>query len=120
MNRPKLWSASGSRSDELYVAEVDLSIEDEHSHGTTQAPAWQELEYSAVVHATLEALEKRIEGVELQDGYLLRMGRGLVAVVVLNWQDDTYTGSAFVKRHVEDSIARATLDALNRIITRNG
>jgi hypothetical protein len=117
--RPKLWSATGTRNDDLYVAEVDLTIDDHHSKGTTRAPAWQELEYSAVVHATLAALEEKIDGVQLEDGYLLRMGRGLAAVVVLRWQEDTYTGSAFVKRHVEDAIARATLDALNRIITND-
>ena len=73
---------------------------------------------SATVDAVAEML--RASAVEVQSAELITVGLVQMAVVVLRLatsrSEQLLTGSAIVRKDANDAVARATLDALNRVL----
>jgi hypothetical protein len=75
-----------------------------------------------VAEATADAVSALLEGaaVEVQQAEVLAVGPTQVAVVLLRLAtsrgEQTLSGSAPVRKDANDAVARATLDALNRVL----
>ncbi|MGH2793942.1 MAG: hypothetical protein ACRDKG_06520 [Actinomycetota bacterium] len=78
-----------------------------------------------VANATVDAVAEMLHAsaVEVTSAELVTIGAVQVAVVVVRLAtsrgEQTLTGSAVVRKDANDAVARATLDALNRVIERN-
>ncbi|MGH2784581.1 MAG: hypothetical protein ACRDJ1_04935 [Actinomycetota bacterium] len=91
--------------------------------GTARGPSTAGLRL--VANATVDAVAEmlRASAVEVSSAELMTIGAVQVAVVVVRLAtsrgEQTLTGSAVVRKDANDAVARATLDALNRVIERN-
>ncbi len=100
---------------------VDLLAGDERLRGTAgPVPATGVL--SGVVDATIDALGKRIrEQLTTVVADVVEAGGDQIAIATLSVSDGRsrhrLTGSAIVRGNVEDAMARATLDATNRLVS---
>ena len=111
--RPRLTQALAKLSDGSHVVQIGL----EHSNGALMGESEDPSESNAVVAATLEAVKPLLEfEVGLVEIDFLQVGDERIAMVVLDRQSDWLVGSALVRRDVHDSLARATLDAVNRFL----
>lgn len=111
--RPRLTQALAEPGDGSHVVHIGL----EHNHGTLMGESENASESNAVVAATLEAVKPLLDfDVGLVEIDFLQVGEDRVAVVVLDRQSDWLVGSALVRTDVHDSLARATLDAVNRFL----
>lgn len=90
--------------------------------GTARGPSTAGLRLVAT--ATVDAIGEvlRASAVEVGSAELVTIGPVQVAVVVVRLAtsrgEQTLTGSAVVRKDANDAVARATLDALNRVIGR--
>lgn len=103
------------------VSTVVLELEGEQYTGTVEGPASTTGRRRLVAQATLNALEQYVEGqvgFALEDVALIALGRERVAVscviVVTPLGEQAFAGSALARQSENDSIVRATLDAINR------
>ena len=105
-----------------FTTEVRIGIEygSRERSGSARGPSASGLRI--VAGATVDALEGMVGGssIEVQTAELMTVGLVQMAVVVLRLStsrgDQLLTGSAIVRKDANDATARATLDALNRIL----
>ena len=105
-----------------YTTEVRIGVEYESRErsGSARGPSASGLRI--VAGATVDALEGLIGGssIEVQSAELMTVGLVQMSVVVLRLStsrgDQLLTGSAIVRKDANDATARATLDALNRVL----
>jgi hypothetical protein len=103
------------------VATVTLELEGEMYAGTAEGPASTTGRRRLVGQATLNAVEKYTNGsfgFALEDVALVTLGRERVAVsvviLVTPLGEQALAGSALARQSENDSLVRATLDAINR------
>jgi hypothetical protein len=114
--RRKLSSLAVSRSDDGFTAKVTLDLEGDALMGEIEAPSGRRFELRSIGLAVLDALGKLLEfDVQLDSVNLLQVGDTRLAIVQLNTETESLVGSALVRYDEHDAIARATLDALNRL-----
>ncbi|HEY7874534.1 MAG TPA: hypothetical protein VIG64_05355 [Actinomycetota bacterium] len=115
--RRKLSTLSVARSDEGFTAKVTLDLDGDALIGEIEAPAGRRFELRSIGLAVLDALSKLLEfEVQLESVNLLQIGDTRLAIVQLNTETEALVGSALVRYDEHDAIARATLDALNRLV----
>jgi hypothetical protein len=102
-------------------AKVQLELDGEVYEGETTGPASTTGRRRLVAQATLEAVAKYVHGdfgFALEDVTLVELGRERVAVscviLVTPLGEQPLAGSAFARQGENESIVRATLDAINR------
>jgi hypothetical protein len=103
------------------VATVTLELEGELYSGTAEGPASTTGRRRLVGQAALNAVEKYTNGTfsfALEDVALVTLGRERVAVsvviLVTPLGEQALAGSALARQSENDSLVRATLDAINR------
>jgi hypothetical protein len=109
--------ASGYRAE----ATVTLELEGELYTGIAEGPASTTGRRRLVAQATLDAIERYVDGqfgFALEDVAIIALGRERVAtvcvVLVTPLGEQAFSGSALSRQSENDSIVRATLDAINR------
>lgn len=113
----RLQTETASFTTEVRVA---VQVNSHEKAGTARGPSTAGLRLVAT--ATIDAVAELLNAsaVEVQTADLLTVGHVQVAVVVLRLAtsrgEQLLTGSALVRKDANDAIARATLDALNRVI----
>lgn len=101
---------------------VGVSVNAYERAGTARGPSTAGLRI--VASATVDALAEmlRASAVEVNSAELVTVGAVQVAVVVVRLAttrgEQVLTGSAVVRKDANDAVARATLDALNRVLDR--
>jgi hypothetical protein len=102
-------------------AKVSLELDGEVYEGETEGPASTTGRRRLVAQATLNAVDKYLNGdfgFALEDVTLVELGREKVAVsciiLVTPLGEQPLAGSAFARQGENESIVRATLDAINR------
>lgn len=100
---------------------VTLELEGDLYIGKATGPASQTGRQRLVAQATLNAVEEYLQGTmsfALEDVEIVRLGREAVAVscivLVTSLGEQAFSGSALVRQNENDSIVKATLDAINR------
>jgi hypothetical protein len=100
---------------------VTLELGGEEFIGRATGAASQTGRQRLVAEATLDAIEQYLQGAfmfALEDVGIVRLGRESVAVscvtLVTSLGEQAFAGSAMVRQNDNDSIVRATLDAINR------
>ena len=102
---------------------VGVSINTLERAGMARGPSTAGLRL--VANATVDAVAEMLHAsaVEVTSAELVTIGLIQVAVVVVRLAtsrgEQTLTGSAVVRKDANDAVARATLDALNRVIDRS-
>lgn len=115
--RRKLSSLTVARRDEGFTAKITLDLDGDALMGEIEAPAGRRFEIRSIGLAVLDALGKLLEfEVQLDSVNVLQVGDSRLAIVQLNTETDSLVGAALVRYDEHDAIARATLDALNRLI----
>lgn len=115
--RRKLSSLSTKRYDQRFSAQVTLELEGDALMGEVDVPAGRRFEFRSVARAVLESARPLIPyALQLEHVELFNFGADRLAVVSVSSNDDVLIGSALVKGDELDTIARATLDAVNRIL----
>ena len=105
-----------------FTTEVRIAVQVEGNEraGMARGPSTSGLRL--VANATIDAVGDllRASAVEVQSSELMTVGTVQLAVVVLRLAtsrgEQLLTGSALVRKDVNDAVARATLDALNRVL----
>jgi hypothetical protein len=105
-----------------YTTEVKIgvAIEGNERGGISRGPSTSGLRL--VAGATVDAVGELLHAsaVEVSSAELITVGLVQLAVVVLRLAtargEQTLTGSAMVRKDANDAVARATLDALNRVL----
>jgi hypothetical protein len=100
---------------------VTLSLEGDVFTGRATGPGSQTARQRLVAEATLDAVEQYLQGAfafALEDVDIVRLGRQSVAVsciaLVTSYGEQAFGGSALVRQNDNESIVRATMDAINR------
>jgi hypothetical protein len=100
---------------------VSLELEGELFVGRATGPASRTGRERLVAEATLDGIAQYLQGAftfALEDVEIIRLGRESVAVscvvLVTSLGEQAFAGSALVRQNENDSIVRATLDAINR------
>lgn len=99
---------------------VELHADDEVVRGCA-GPVGDEGTTLATAEATLDALSERLDGTRLRllGADIVQVGTEQVAVAAVNAthgrSNELLTGSAVVRAHAPDAVARAVLDATNRL-----
>jgi hypothetical protein len=115
--RRKLTSLTTRRSDEDFSSRVTLELRGDALVGEVQVPVGQQAQYLSVARAVLEAIDDLLDRTfEVNTVEVLSVGESELAVVSLVGDVELLLGSALVKSDEYDAIARATLDALNRLL----
>lgn len=111
--RVRLTGAAATDSQDGYSASVSLQSGEHVYLGESMAPDG----LISIVAATLGAL-KKIVGLPTRfvNVETVSVGNDSIAIVVLEVGTTRLSGSAPVRGRLEDAVARATLDALNRLL----
>jgi CheY-like chemotaxis protein len=111
--RVRLTGAASNDSEDGYAASVSIQAGEQVFLGESLAPDG----LISVVAATLGAL-KKIVGLPTRfvNVETVTVGHDAIAIVVLEVGTTRLSGSAPVRGRMEDAVARATLDALNRLL----
>jgi hypothetical protein len=119
--RPIIRSIHATVSGVQASASVVLEIGDLEYEGTSSGPASQTGRLRLVSLAALDAVSQYSDtslSFALEDVSILKLGREKVAVaciaLVSSLGEQTFSGSAMVRQNDNDSVVRATLDAINR------
>jgi len=119
--RPKINSINFELSGVQAKVTVALALDGKECEGAAMGPASQTERRRLVAVATLNAIGEFIEGsyaFALEDVDLVLLGREKVAVccvsIVTPLEEQMFSGSAIVRQSENDSVVRATLDAINR------
>ena len=111
--RARLTVALAEQNDSSHLAHIGLQHNDNVLLGEYEDASAE----NAVVAATLQAVRPLLDfDVRPLEIDFLQVGDLRIAVVVLDRSTDWLVGSALVRRDVNDSLARATLDAVNRFL----
>lgn len=115
--RRKLSSLATKRYGERFTAQVTLELHGDALVGEVDVPTGRRFEYRSVARAVLESVRRLIPyALQLENVDIFNFGADRLAVVSVSSRSDTLVGSAFVRADELDAIARATLDAINRVI----
>jgi hypothetical protein len=119
--RPKIVSINAMVSGVQASASVILEIAGDEYVGNSSGPASQTGRLRLVALAALDAVSQYSDATvsfALEDVAILKLGREKVAVsciaLVSGIGEQTFSGSAMVRQNDNDSVVRATLDAINR------
>lgn len=119
--RPKIGTVNTQVSGVRARISVSLELADRCYEGLAEGPASQTGRERLVALAALDAIAKFVSGgcvLALEDIAVLTLGRERVAVACVSvigpGGEQVLSGSAPVKQNDNDSIIRATLDAINR------
>jgi hypothetical protein len=119
--RPRICSINATVSGVQASASVVLEIADAEYVGNASGPASQTGQRRLVALAALDAVSQYADATvsfALEDVAIVQLGREKVAVsciaLVSGLGEMTFSGSALVRQNDNDSIVRATLDAINR------
>jgi hypothetical protein len=119
--RPRICSINASVSGVQASASVTLEIDGKDFVGTASGAASQTGRSRLVALAALDAVSQYTEATisfALEDVAIVQLGREKVAVsciaLVSGFGEQHFSGSALVRQNDNDSIVRATLDAINR------
>ena len=119
--RPRICSINATVSGVQASASVTLEIGGDDFVGTVSGPASQTGRARLVALATLDAVSQYTDATisfALEDVAIVPLGREKVAVsciaLVSSFGEQHFSGSALVRQNDNDSIVRATLDAINR------
>lgn len=119
--RPRIVSINTDVHGVRSQATVSLEIDEEIYVGNASGPASQTQRGRLVAQACLNAVEQFVPetfGFALEDVSIVQLGRQQVAVACVSLVspigEQCFAGSATVRTNPNDSIVRATLDALNR------
>lgn len=112
------------RVGESVVAEVVLQQGEQELRLTREASATEAGRRRAVARATLDGVRELLHdaaAIELEGADVVQVGGTSVAVTVLELQNgrssELLSGTAIVRDTPQDAIARAVLDATNRLLT---
>lgn len=115
--RRKLSSLSTKRYDQRFSAQVTLELEGDALMGEVDVPAGRRFEIRSVARAVLESVRPLIPfALQLEQVDIFNFGPERLAVVSVSSREDVLIGSALVKGDELDAVARATLDAVNRVL----
>lgn len=115
--RRKLSSLSTKRSGDRFTAQVILELDGDLLIGEDDSPAGRRFEHRSVAEAVLDAVRRLSpDPLELGSADFVEMGDCRIAAVVVERPDELLLGSAVVTFDEHDAIARATLDAVNRLL----
>jgi len=119
--RPRICSINATVSGVQASASVTLDIAGAEYVGNSSGPASQTGRLRLVALAALDAVSQYTDATisfALEDVAILKLGREKVAVsciaLVSSLGEQTFSGSAMVRQNDNDSVVRATLDAINR------
>jgi hypothetical protein len=119
--RPRICSINATVSGVQASASVTLDIGGTEYVGNSSGPASQTGRLRLVALAALDAVSQYTDATisfALEDVAILKLGREKVAVsciaLVSSIGEQTFSGSAMVRQNDNDSVVRATLDAINR------
>ena len=119
--RPRICGINASVSGVQAAASVTLEIGGKDFVGTASGAASQTGRSRLVALAALDAVSQYTEATvsfALEDVAIVQLGREKVAVsciaLVSGFGEQHFSGSALVRQNDNDSIVRATLDAINR------
>lgn len=119
--RPRIVSVSASTAGVQASVAVKLEIGGAEYSGIASGPSSQTGRARLVAQATLDAISQYSSAslaFALEDVAIVQMGRERVAVscvsLVSGFGEQSLSGSALVRQSDNDSIVRATLDAMNR------
>ena len=119
--RPRICSINATVSGVQASASVTLEIGGTEYVGNSSGPASQTGRLRLVALASLDAVSQYTDATisfALEDVAILKLGREKVAVsciaLVSSVGEQTFSGSAMVRQNDNDSVVRATLDAINR------
>jgi hypothetical protein len=119
--RPRICSINATVSGVQASASVTLDIGGSEYVGNSSGPASQTGRLRLVALAALDAVSQYTDATisfALEDVAILKLGREKVAVsciaLVSSLGEQTFSGSAMVRQNDNDSVVRATLDAINR------
>lgn len=120
-NRARICSVSAEVMGVRASARVNLELDGTTYLGTAEGPASTTGRRRLIAQATLSAVEQYAEGgfgFALEDIAIVALGRERVAVscviLVTPLGEQPFTGSALARTGENESIVRATLDAINR------
>jgi hypothetical protein len=121
--RPRILGINASVSGLQAAASVTLEIDGKEYVGMASGPASQTGRARQVALATLDAVGQYVSEdttFALEDVAVVQLGREKVSVacitLVTPFGEQSFSGSALVRQNHNDSIVRATLDAINRRI----
>ena len=119
--RPRVVSINATVSGVQASASVTLEIAGTEYIGNASGPASQTGRLRLVALAALDSVSQYSDATvsfALEDVAILKLGRGKVAVsciaLVSGMGEQIFSGSAMVRQNDNDSVVRATLDAINR------
>lgn len=119
--RPRICSINATVSGVQASASVTLEIAGAEYVGNSSGPASQTGRLRLVALAALDAVSQYTDATisfALEDVAILKLGREKVAVsciaLVSSLGEQSFSGSAMVRQNDNDSVVRATLDAINR------
>jgi hypothetical protein len=118
-SRRRLASLTTRRADGRFSAQVGLSMGADILVGEAAAPAERESELRSVARAVLDGLRHVMERpLDVISAEIISMGGNRLALVGLQAAERVLVGSAHIRVDDHDAMARATLHALNRLLTR--
>ncbi|MEA2477273.1 MAG: hypothetical protein QOC87_1472 [Actinomycetota bacterium] len=119
--RRKLSSITTRRDSETFSARVSLELEGDVLIGEKRGAAGGAGEWRSVGLAVIDGLADLLSTpIDLETAEVLEVGTAKLAVVSLSKGAETLVGSSVVRLDEHDAIARAVLDALNRLLTAQG
>ncbi|HEV2754174.1 MAG TPA: hypothetical protein VG318_00155 [Actinomycetota bacterium] len=115
--RRKLSSLATKRSGDRFTSQVILELDGDLLIGEDDSPSGRRFEPRSVAEAVLDAVRQLVaEPLELGAADFIEMGDCRIAAVAVERASDLLLGSALVTLDEHDAIARATLDAVNRVL----
>jgi hypothetical protein len=115
--RRKLTSLATKRAGDRFTSQVILELDGDLLIGEDDSPAGRRFEHRSVAEAVLDAVRRLVATpLELSSADFVEMGDCRVAAVGVQRSDELLLGSAVVTFDEHDAIARATLDAVNRLL----
>lgn len=115
--RRQLSSITIERAGEHFSARVTLELGGDVLVGESESPTIARLENRAVARAVLSGLHELLDfECEAESVDFLQVGGDEIVVVCLSREGTYLTGSAVIQLDHYETIARATLDALNRFL----
>lgn len=115
--RRRLASLSTRRFAHRFTAQVTLELMGDALVGEVDVPAGPRFEHRSIARAVLESVRRLLPyPLQLENVDVLGFGSERVAVVSVGHGAGLLVGSALVRSDEYDAVARATLDAINRVI----
>lgn len=115
--RRKLTSLGTRRYGSRFSAHIALELGGDTLLGEVDVPAGSRFERRSVARAVLQGLQRLIPATfQIEDVDVLPFGSKRIAIVSLGSGEDLLVGSALVRTDELEAVARATLDAINRLL----